>query len=211
MKCYIDLYTRPRDAGSLREILEAAGSMGYCLVGVEYAGDWGEAKRISKEAGVDIVRVAVVEGASRREVASKLAGERGGSLLFVKGVNQDVARYSSSNKKFAGFVAVPGMERLVDRSTRTLFHERGWGLVLVPLDLLIMGRGRSVWRYYYLVLRRAYAYRVDLALVSAARTAGELWHPLSAIGVGELFGVPAEYASSWLTSSPARLIDLMRR
>lgn len=212
MKCYYDLYVKPQSREALVGLLQAAKRLGYCLLGVEYSGEWGEVESLSKEIGVRTVRVLVLEGDTRRELARRLAGVTRNTLFFAKGVNQDVARYSSVNKKFAGFLAVPGQERLVDRSTKKLFHERGWGIVLVSLNhLLSEERNRRIWRYYYLSLRRAYAYKVDLALVSAAESAGGLWHPLSAMGVGELFGVPAEYAASWLTSHPARIMDVFTR
>jgi len=212
VKCYYDLYTRPADRDALIELLESAKRLGYCLLGVEYEGDWKEAKSLSQEIGIRIVRVVVLEGDSRSEVARSLPGKPRNALFFVKATNQDVARYASANKKFAGFLAVPGQERLIDRSTKTLFHERGWGIVLVTLNRLLSERkSRRTWRYYYLALRRAYAYKIDLALVSAARTGSELWHPLSAIGVGELFGVPAEYTASWLTSHPARIVSILTR
>lgn len=212
MKCYIDLYTKPSSNEALQGILREARRLGYCLLGVEYQGDWGVVEAAAGEAGVRVARVSVVEGESRSEVAGRSAGAPPGTLLFVKGVNRETARYASVNKRYSGFMVVPGQESLVDRSTKTLFQERGWGLVLIDLSrLLSPSPARGVWRYYYLSMKRAYAYRLDAALVSGANGPGELWHPLSAIGVAELFGVPAEYAEGWLTSHPARVAGTLRR
>lgn len=212
MKCYIDLYTRPSSDEALHDVLREGKRLGYCLLGVDYHGDWEVVEAAGREAGVRVVRVTVLEGSSRGEVAKRSASAPQGSLLFVKGVNRETARYASVNKRYTGFIVVPGQESLVDRSTKTLFQERGWGLVLIDLShLLSPSRARGVWRYYYLSMRRAYAYRLDAALVSGATGPDGLWHPLSAIGVAELFGVPAEYAGAWLTIHPARVAGTLTR
>jgi len=209
-RCYTDLLVRPRDAGEASRIVEVARRLGYCILGVEaedplFKAMLGEAER----AGLRLVRVYTAPGSKRSEVARSLEGApRRGVLKLAVPKAPDAARYAGANKKLAGFIVEPGMERLVDRSTRRLFMERGWGIVVVALDHLLRDpRSLRTWKFYYVALRRAYAYGVDLALASGARSWRELWHPYSAAGVGELVGVPWEAAVTWLTSSPARVLE----
>jgi len=208
--CYIDLLVRPRDAKESSRIVEAAGRLGYCILGIEGPDDVFEAARSqASQHGLRVVRVYTAPGAKRAEIARSLeSAPRGKVLRLAVPKAADAARYAGANKKLAGFVVEPGQERLVDRSTRRLFMERGWGIVVVPLVHLVRDPySLRTWKYYYVALRRGYAYSVDLALASGARDAGELWYPYSAAGVGELVGVPWEASILWLTSSPARILE----
>jgi len=208
--CYIDLLVRPRTPEDAAEIVVAAKRLGYCLLGVEAPDDvFDIARSEASRHGLKVIRVYTAPGAKRAEVAKSLeSAPRGRVLRLALPKGADAARYAGANKKLAGFVVEPGQERLVDRSTRRLFMERGWGIVVIPLVYLLREPySLRTWKYYYVALRRGYAYSVDLALASGARDERELWHPYSAAGVGELVGVPWEVSILWLTSSPARIIE----
>jgi len=208
--CYIDLLVQPKGPEEAVKIVETARRLGYCLLGVEASDEvFDTVKKEANRHGLRVVRVYTASGARRADVARNLeSAPRGRVLRLAVPKAADAARYAGANKKLAGFVVEPGQERLVDRSTRRLFMERGWGIVVVPLVYLLREPySVRTWKYYYVALRRGYAYGVDLALASGARDAGDLWHPYSAAGVGELVGVPWEVSVLWLTSSPARIIE----
>ncbi len=209
-RCFIDLLVTPPSPNEGRSIVEAAARLGYCVLGVE-AGDEtvSTMQEVGGSLGLGIVRVFTAPGARRSEVARALEGAPKGRVLKLAVPKApDAARYAGANKKLAGFLLSPGLERLVDRSTRRLFMERGWGIVVLPLIHLLRNPGSArTWRFYYVAMRRAYAYGVEMALASGARNPRELWHPYSAAGIAEIVGVPWEAASLWLTSSPARVIE----
>ncbi len=213
MSCFIDLYTEPVNVDNAVDIVRHARRLGYCIIGMKPL-DPSEWNRIADEGlkvGVRVVKVYLVKGSNRGEVASRAVKAPRGAILVAEARSQEVARYASVNKRFAGYVVVPGMERIVDRSTRNLFRERGWGIAIVLLRYLLEKRDKATWRYYYLSLRRGFAYNVDVALASGARDSSELWHPMSAAGVATIVGIPGEYARLWLTSAPARVIDAFQQ
>ncbi|MCE4600692.1 MAG: hypothetical protein F7C38_03925 [Desulfurococcales archaeon] len=213
MSCFIDLYTEPVNVDDAVDIVRYAGRLGYCIVGMRPfdPSDWSRIVDEGLKVGVKMVKVYRVKGSNRGDVAGRAAKAPRGVILVAEAKSQEIARYASVNKRFAGYIVVPGMERIVDRSTRNLFRERGWGVVIVLLRYLLGKRDKATWRYYYLSLRRGFAYNVDIALASGARDSSELWHPMSAAGVASIVGVPGEYARLWLTSAPARLIDAFQR
>ncbi len=212
MPCYIDLYTNPSDLENLERILVKAKRLGYCVIGVDddLRIRYGLEEVDTSNVNVRIVWITLIEASTRREAYKKLASKKRvkKNLAIVKPKGIDAARYAGTSKKLAGLLVEPGGERFVDRSTSILFRERGWGTVIVPLlPLTSIPKSRKIWRFYYLVFRRAYAYGINLSLASGARNPGELWHPYSAAGVASLFGIPGEYSRTWLSSSPSTLLD----
>ncbi len=205
MPFFINTLTRP-NYPEVERLLEAASRLGYCLVGV--ARRPGEKPVEASRGRARAVSVYVVEGESRRDVALALERVPRGYPVIVEAKAVDAARYASVNKRVLGFIVRPGSEKLVDRSTSRLFRERGWGLVAVPLPTSYRDPfSRRAWRALYVALRRAFAYGIDVALVSEAVDHMALWHPRSAAGVGEVVGVPWEVSASWVSSSPARNLE----
>ncbi len=150
----------------------------------------------------------VVSGRVRREVARALEKVPPRTPVIVDPGGLDAARYASVNKRVIGFLLRRGSEKLVDRSTRRLFQERGWGVVVVSLRHAVEDPSSpGVWRYYYLAFRRAQAYGVDLALASMARGPLEAWHPESAASLAVLAGASREHALPWLSSSLPRALE----
>ncbi len=206
MTCYVDIYTNPPNDEAFERILVEAEKLGYCKVGAPYNLKPRGARR------VEHLPLFLVEASTRREVARALARipVKGRAIVLVKPQGLDAARYACVNKRVAGLLLEPGGERFVDRSTANLFRERGWGIVVVPLTYIAEApRSRRIWRFYYLALRKAYAYGISVALASGASSEWGLWHPYSAAGVAELFGIPGDYARLWLSSSPASLLSAL--
>ena len=152
--------------------------------------------------------IVIVRGRVRREVARALERVPGKTPVLVDPEGLDAARYASVNKRVLGFLLRRGSEKLVDRSTRRLFRERGWGIIVVSLRYAVEDSSSlGVWRYYYLAFRRAQAYRVDLALASMARRLEEVWHPESSTSMAVLAGSSRELAIPWVSSSLPRALE----
>ena len=206
MTCYIDFYTNPPNDEALERILLEADKLGYCKIGAPHNLKPGIAGR------VEHLPLILIEASTRRDVARALARIPGKkrAIVLVKPQGLDAARYACVNKRIAGLLLEPGGEKFVDRSTANLFRERGWGIVVVPLAYIAEApKSRRIWRFYYLTLRKAYAYGINVALASGATSEWELWHPYSAAGVAELFGIPGDYARLWLSSAPASLLSAL--
>jgi len=197
MGCYIDLLASPSSAEAAASILRVARRMGYC--------------RLYSPGGFEgFEEIAVVRGASRRDVARALSSVPRGIPVLVEPASVDAARYASVNKRVLGIIVRPGLERLVDRSTKRLFDERGWGMVVFPLSTLYTSPySARAWRFTSVFLRRAFAYGIDVGFASEAVDELALWHPMHVAGVAETVGVPGEVALSWLSSAPARNLEAM--
>jgi len=198
LKCYYDMLVRPRSYTILERIAALAKRMGYCKLGVE--GNFAPSEML--------VRVSILKGAKRADIARLLSNVPRGSIPIVDPEGLDAARYASVNKRVLGFIVRPGMERLVDRSTRRLFEERGWGLVVVPLSSVASNPfSRRQWKFVATVMRRAFAYGIDLAFASEAADPLDLWHPMHIVGLAETVDVPGVMVKTWLSSSVSRNLE----
>ena len=213
MKAYIDFYIKPMRQSEIEKMFARLKGLGYAKVGVDSSlYNKINIKKIGEKYGVRVFWINLIEATNRREAARKLSmiekTPNALNLIHARGV--DAARYAGTSKKLAGMLLEPGYEKFVDKSTAKLFRDRGWGIIVIPLKYLLGApKSRRIWRFYYLSLRRAYAYNINISLASAASTPEELWHPYSAAGVASLFGVPGEFARLWLSSSPQGLLSIL--
>ncbi len=181
-----------------RETLALARRLGYKLVGSENSA---EAEDI-----VRIVRRVHVKGSTRRDIARALSNIRTGrALVVVEPLSMEAARYAAVNKSVHVIRVAPGMHRVIDRSTKRLFEERGWGALEVTLRPAAL-RHRSWMRYLYISLRKAYSLDIPLVVVSDARSRWELWHPRSIAGLAEVAGIPGDAALAWFSNSARRVV-----
>lgn len=210
--CFIDLSVRPGSLDDFKEIARTAKDMGICVLGLDCEGlelSVGEARSLSEDLGVAIVCRAVLRGSRRREIAVKLRSINRNTLIVVEAETLDVARYAAVKKSVDIIRATPESYDLIDRSQARLFRERGWGAIEISLKPVLKNPVSTLPRLIP-ALRRAYAYGIDLILVSDASNPYELIHPRSAAGIASLAGIPGDYALSYVSTVPRSILERRR-
>ncbi|MEB3787810.1 MAG: hypothetical protein GSR78_03540 [Desulfurococcales archaeon] len=183
------------------ETLAAARRLGYTIVGSQ--------KEPGGDEVVKVVRRVHVKGSTRKEIARALGKTvKGEVLVVVEPLSLEAARYAAVNKKVHLIRVAPGMQRIIDRSTKRLFEERGWGAIELTLKPATLGE-KGWFRYLYISLRKAYSLDIPVVVVSDAESEWELWHPRSAAGLAELAGIPGDAALSWFHNSARRIITMV--
>jgi len=208
---YADLSLRPQSTGDALELLREAARLGYKLIAIEELEEL-DKERISEESskrGLTVVWRRTIASENRRGFREAARG-RVGRLMVAEPLSLEAARFAASSKSFHLLRITPGMERLIDRSTKRLFSERGWGAIEVSLRLLLNNWGPREWRYYSVSLRRAHAYGLTTVIVSDASRPEELWHPYSVIGVSAIAGLPGPLARRSITSAPRVVASMLR-
>jgi len=208
---FADLYIKPKSTDEALNMIARARSMKIGLLGIDAGSiiDSDEVNRQASRLGVKIYYIYVVEGERRSEIARHVRRAPRNAIITVTPWSIDAARYAAVNKRVHIIRIPPGMERIVDRSTAKLFRDRGWGAVeLVLRNLLSSWRDSEGWRHYYLAMRRAYAYGLNVVLSSGAEYQHEMWHPYQMAGIASLAGVPGEHALTWVSSTPSYIASL---
>lgn len=186
-----------------------ARRLGFNAVAVEFVEGLGEdeLEEASSRHGVRVYTRVTLRASTRREARRAYDSAPRADIVVLEAEGLDAARYGAV-KEFIHLVRItPGMEKAVDRSQARLLREKGWGGIEVSLAYARrFWRDPSTWRFYQLVLRRAFAYDINVVLVSDASSVDELWSPHSAAGVAEATGVPGDYALTWMSSVPASII-----
>jgi RNase P/RNase MRP subunit p30 len=211
---FLDFSIKPTDDSKTLEILRGLARLGYCVALVELSGE--ALERVLKEArklGLVVVPMITIRASTRRELDSMLSRVPRGAVVSVEPLSVEAARRAAVSKAVDSIRVPPGLETIVDRSTRRLFAEKGWGVIEVSMRHLIE-RGLSAWRHYYLVFRRAYVSGLGVVVASDAGEPWQLWHPMHLIGLMAAAGIPRPRALSWLSGSEAmkspRLATVMR-
>ncbi len=182
------------------ETLATARRLGYTIVGSQK--EPGDAK------GVRVVRRIHVKGSTRKEIAKALSKTvREKVLVVVEPLSLEAARYAAVNKRVHLIRVAPGLQRIIDRSTKRLFEERGWGAIELTLKPATLDE-KGWFRYLYISLRKAYSLDIPVVLVSDAESRWELWHPRSVAGLAELAGIPGDAALSWFHNSARRIVTV---
>ncbi len=183
--------------------LRIARRMGYSHLGVP-VDVYDDVKEAAGRLGLKLVpRIHIVA-----ESASDVKPIRGRGVVVVEPLSLEAARRAAVARGVHLLRVRPGMQRVIDRSTFRLFKNRGYGAIELSLKHLLDGR-TSTWRWFMVSLRRAYAYGLDLVLVSDSHSLWELWHPRSIEGLAELAGIPGKVGLSWVSNVPGSIASLV--
>ncbi len=210
--CFVDLSVRPGSLDDFKEIARTAKDMGICVLGLDCESlelSVDEARSLSEKLGVVMVCRAVLKGSRRRDIAVKLRSTNRNTLIVVEAETLDVARYAAVKKSIDIIRVTPESYNLIDRSQARLFRERGWGAIEISLKPVLEDPESALPRLIP-ALRRAYAYGIDLILVSDASNPYELIHPRSAAGIASLAGIPGDYALSYVSTVPRSILERRR-
>ena len=164
-------------------------------------GEAGRLKSVAARYGIEVIpRVHVVA-----DTARDLARIRGRGLVVVEPTSLEAARKAAIMRSVRVIRVRPGMQRIVDRSTARLLRSRGGGAIELSLASLSRG-GVGSWRWFTVSLRRAFAYGIDVVLVSDSETRWDVWHPRHIEGLASLAGIPHKLGLSWISNTPRSLL-----
>ena len=216
-RVYVDTCIRPSSTDDALEIIGVLASLGYRAVIVERDEmiDPTKVEKRARELGL-LIAWRRTGRASGRKSARRHAEAARGDVVAVIPLTQEAARYAAQSRSIHIIVAEPGLERLVDRSTLTLFRQRGWGLVEIPLSYVLDAARESehrlevVLRHVFTAFRRAAGYGVPLGIASCAENRWGVFHPFHIVGLASLAGVPEEVSLRWLSEYPLRLLAASR-
>ena len=216
-KGFIDLCSKPASTEEALAMLPLYRDLGYTLVAMERA-PFLETHKIESSArnlGIGLAWRVTIRASRPREVQNRVreVARRGRPhVIAVTPQSVDAGRYAARSKNVDIIAIEPGMERLVDHSTSTLFSQRGWGAIEIHIAPLLGSAGgperrlEAMLRHFFLVARKAIGYRIPLVASSCAETRWELVHPYHVVGIAVVPGVPPEESLSWMTSVPRSIL-----
>ena len=217
---YIDTCMRPSNTEDALGILRDASKLGYKALVFEYDEfvDMSAVARAADERGIRIFWRITVRAGDRKSI-KKALGSRPSrvSLVALEPLSYEAARYAARSRSIHILTIGPGMEKYIDRSTLTLFEQRGWGLAEIQLtglsDLLVDPPARAEQRlkHVFVAMRKAAGYGIPASVASCAETRWDLVHPQHVAGIASLAGVPPEVSVRWLTVDPARMLSVALR
>ncbi len=202
---FADLCIRPASHKEAVHMIRTLIGFGYRIIGVEARNDI-NIESLRKEFGGGILQRITLRVNNKKEfnrvVSKKLVNNN--IIVSVETRSLEVARLAAVSKKVDLLTLVPGLEKAVDKSTRTLLSQKGFGGIEIVLSYITRNKeNRShirVWKYYYQSLRRASGYMIPATVSSCAESVFELWHPMQIVGFASLFDVPMEITRSWITN-----------
>ncbi len=207
---FTDLYIRPDNTIEALNMISYAKRMKIGMIGIDLRSDI-DLDKVTEYAGKLGIRIIYrydVEGKRRSEIAKLLRRAPRNAIVTIIPQSIDAARYAAVNKR-VHMIRIPlGMEKIADKSTAKLFRDRGWGAIEVVLHYLLGSQRNNKWKHYYVTLRRAYSYNINVVLSSGARNIHEMWHPYQMAGIASLAGVPGEHAITWVSSVPAYITQI---
>ena len=214
-RVFVDLCARPSTVEDAVNMLALYSRLNYKIVAFEKS-PWLDTTRIEKAAddvGIRVVWRRTLRASRPREIQRQLKGLERDELIAVAAETLEAARFAARNKRVHILTVSPGMERIVDRSTLTLFQQRGWGVVevhLLPVLVATMEPERRLdytLRAMFTIFRRAVGYNLPLVISSCSNSPWLLPHPLHIIGLAALGDIPEEVSIQWITANPLNIIS----
>ncbi len=206
---FYDLCIRPLSTDNAIEMVTFMKKIGYKMVGIEINENI-DIDHLTREHKDSIIFRISLKVNNRSELIKKLRKlPSSKTIIAIEPFDLETARNALVSKKVDLVTIRPGLERIVDKSTRKLLEQKKFGAVEINLNYALHHENTReylrIWRYYYQTLRRAAGYDIPLVISSCAPSTFDIWHPYHILGFASLFDVPSEKVQSWL-GNPSRAL-----
>jgi len=190
---------REQDCAELAAVASISGVGGVALEVDDRL--WGFARRVFRDAGIDVLRRVTIRARNAMEV-SRLAAEarrRGYDIIAVEPMSDEAMRYGGRDERIDLVVVKPGYAKLVDNSQAGLHRLGGGGVEIQVTRLLDTTNGL---RTMLVATRRAVAYNVPLVYSTCARRVHDYIPPRSLEALATVLGAPPSYAKAFVYANP---------
>ncbi len=208
----LDLCVKPGSVETLQAVLRLASSMGYEGVAVETTSlelSRGDAKRLSREYGVEVYRRITLRPSSHGEMLKMLAKSHGKyDLLVIESREPDVIRSAARDGRVGLVYISPLQARYMDRSQADLLRLGGGGVEARLADFLRALERRDYRRIRGLeaLVRRGVAFGAKIVVGSCSTSLWGLRSPRSVLSILVVLGVPEPVAKTIVYSYPYSVI-----